>query len=123
MPLLEPSPITSSLAGFTSLLVLIYCNKEKLFGHTWFAALAVSFSIDTSILRVNPLAVMNRSPAIVCILIFTPAIFAASIAINPPLGVCEWTISGFSCLKKRYISHKERRSAKGVIFLVIGMIT
>ena len=73
--------------------------KELLFGQTWLAATYVSFSVNFNTRYLNPFSTINGRPATVCILVFTPQNFAASIPNNPALGVWVCTISGFSFLK------------------------
>src|SRR5687767_4317996 len=74
-------------------------------------------------LFLNPVVVIKRNPAIVCMQTGTFAILPAIIDSNPALGVCECTICGFSFLKILYNLKSETMSLNGVIALVIGTIT
>lgn len=69
----------------------------------------------------NPLRVGKINPVNVCILMGTPANFAANIVNNPALGVIEWTIVGRSFFNSLYNLNKDTRSLKGRIFLCMLM--
>ena len=56
----------------------------------------------------------------VCILTGTFAKYAAHIESKPALGVMEWTILGFSFLKRRYNWMRATKSFSGEICLCIG---